>query len=83
MKYNENGYQVGCKATIDDDELGEVSLLVYYRTWTPETNDIEHVYYTEDTQEKEDLCDWIDDNYPKWWLDIVDAVDAASVDFWR
>lgn len=83
MRYNENGHLDGCTVTVDEDGVGEVSLQVYYRTWHNEENDIEHVYRSEDGGEKEDICEWIDDNYPKWWFDIVDAVDVASVDFWR
>ena len=83
MRYNENGHVDGCTVTVDDYEVGGVALQVYYRTWHNENNDIERVYRAEDAGEKEDLCAWIDEYHPAWWLDIVDAVDAASVDFWR
>ena len=83
MHYREDGHLDGCTVTVDQEGIGEVALQVYYRTYSQDDNYPERVYRADDTKEEKDICNWIDKNYPGWWLEIVDAVDAASVDFWR
>ncbi len=86
MHYNEHGHLDGCTATVGEDGIGEIVLQIYYRTWGPlnaDDSEIELVYRSDDCGERDELSDWIDSNRPLWWLDIVDAMDMASVDFWR